>query len=94
MKSQIEEEKRTKDTILAEQESKTKCLQNDLDLIRLEFKQQQQSIQQEKLLQLKELKQEQMEIDRLKNENMELKNKLDEKLSEIKNLGNFLNIIE
>lgn len=92
MKSQIEEEKRTKDTLLAEQESKTKCLQNDLDLIRLEFKQQQQSIQQEKILQLKELKQEQMEIDRLKNENTELKNKLDEKLGEIKNLGNFLNI--
>lgn len=62
-----------------------------LDSLRLELKQQQQSIQQDKLMQMQEQKQERQEIAKLKSENTELKIKLDEKLSEITLLGAQIN---
>lgn len=85
--SQLDEEKRSKESVLGEKETQLKDLVDEIDRVRLQLKQQQQSIQQEKLLQMQELKQEQIEIERLKNENTELQSKLDEKLNEIKHLG-------
>jgi chromosome segregation ATPase len=62
-----------------------------IDSLNLDLKQLQQSIQQEKMLQLQENKKEKHEISHLKTENAELKVKLDEKLGEIKLLGDQIN---
>lgn len=75
----------------AKHDSDIEDKEKHIDSLNLDLKQLQQSIQQEKMLQLQEIKQEKHEIGHLKTENAELKVKLDEKLGEIKLLGDQIN---
>lgn len=87
----IEKETLVKETLIKQNDLVLEEKQNEIDSLKLELKQQQHSIQQEKLMQMQELKQDKQELGKLKTENTELKIKLDEKLSEIKLLGDQIN---
>jgi chromosome segregation ATPase len=84
-------EKASYENTLIESNIKLQEQEKQIDSLTLELKQQQQSIHQEKLLQMQDEKQEGKEIERLSVENRELKLKLDEKQDEIKQLGEQMN---
>lgn len=83
----LEQERVTREQQLREVHSELDKKEKLVDSLQLELKQQQQSMQQEKLLQFQEQKNEKHEIGKLKSENTELKIKLDEKMCEINLLG-------
>lgn len=87
LKKKLEESHEKHEKQLKELESQDKLI----DELQLELKQHKQTLQQEKLMQMQEQKQERQELAKLKMENTELKIKLDEKLSEIKLLGDQIN---
>jgi chromosome segregation ATPase len=83
----LDAEKRAGEQKLQEKLSELESQDKMIDNLTLELKQCQQSVQQEKMMQMQEQKQERQEMAKLKMENTELKIKLDEKISEIKLLG-------
>ncbi len=85
--SMLEQERDIREKHLEETHSELEKKDKLVETLKLELKQQQQMMQQEKLLQFQEQKNEKLELSKLRSENTELKIKLDEKICEINLLG-------
>ena len=87
----LEDEKKLNEEFVKAKSLDTENYEKVVDALKLELKQAEQSMHQDKMMQMQEQKQERQEMAKLRSENTELKIKLDEKLSETKFLGDQIN---